>query len=398
MPPLIGSGSSARAAAKSRSRRSCRARASAYNPRLFGLTMLMVRFIFLLALFISAQAHAAAPPTPSVMGKAWIVGDLTSGQVLVAQGADERFEPASLTKLMTAYLVFAALRDKKLTLEQQVPVSVRAWRAPGSRMFIEPRRPVTVEELIKGMEIQSGNEACIALAEAVAGSEDVFVQLMNREAQRLGMKNTRFVNATGLPDAQHYSTARDLYTLSAALIRDFPQDYGRYYAIKDFRYNNITQPNRNRLLWLDASVDGVKTGHTEAAGYCLIASSRRGGRRLLAVLLGSISESTRAQESLKLLNWGYQFFDSVKLYGDGDAVRSLDVWKGAKSAVKVGVKGDLLVTVPKGEADKLKAELVSQKPLVAPLAEGQRVGTLRVIFEGKPFNEYPLIALEPVGA
>ena len=359
--------------------------------------MLMVRFIFLLALFISAQAHAAAPPTPSVMGKAWIVGDLTSGQVLVAQGADERFEPASLTKLMTAYLVFAALRDKKLTLEQQVPVSVRAWRAPGSRMFIEPRRPVTVEELIKGMEIQSGNDACIALAEAVAGSEDVFVQLMNREAQRLGMKNTRFVNATGLPDAQHYSTARDLYMLAAALIRDFPDDYARYYAIKEYRYNNITQPNRNRLLWLDPTADGVKTGHTEAAGFCLIASAKRGPRRLLSVLLGSTSEATRAQESLKLLNWGYQFYDAVKLFGKGEVVRTLDVWKGASRALKAGATADVYVTVPKGEAGKLKADTVSQQPLIAPVAQGERVGTLRVSLEGKPVAEYPLVALEAVG-
>ena len=359
--------------------------------------MLMVRFIFLLALFISAQAHAAAPPTPSVMGKAWILGDLTSGQVLIAQGADERFEPASLTKLMTAYLVFAALRDKKLTLEQQVPVSVRAWRAPGSRMFIEPRRPVTVEELIKGMEIQSGNDACIALAEAVAGSEDVFVQLMNREAQRLGMKNTRFVNATGLPDAQHYSTARDLYMLAAALIRDFPDDYARYYAIKEYRYNNITQPNRNRLLWLDPTADGVKTGHTEAAGFCLIASAKRGPRRLLSVLLGSTSEATRAQESLKLLNWGYQFYDAVKLFGKGEVVRTLDVWKGASRTLKAGATADVYVTVPKGEAGKLKADTVSQQPLIAPVAQGERVGTLRVSLEGKPVAEYPLVALEAVG-
>ena len=359
--------------------------------------MVMVRFIFLLALVISAQAHAAAPPTPSVMGKAWIVGDLTSGQLLVAQGADERFEPASLTKLMTAYLVFAALRDKKLALEQPVPVSVRAWRAPGSRMFIEPRRPVTVEELIKGMEIQSGNDACVALAEAVAGSEDVFVQLMNREAQRLGMTNTHFVNATGLPDAQHYSTARDLYTLAAGLIRDFPDDYARYYAIKEYRYNNITQPNRNRLLWLDPTVDGVKTGHTEAAGFCLIASAKRGPRRLLSVLLGSTSEATRAQESLKLLNWGYQFYDAVKLFGKGEVVRTLDVWKGASRALKAGATADVYVTVPKGEAGKLKADTVSQQPLIAPVAQGERVGTLRVSLEGKPVAEYPLVALEAVG-
>ncbi|HEY3077180.1 MAG TPA: D-alanyl-D-alanine carboxypeptidase family protein [Burkholderiales bacterium] len=357
----------------------------------------MARCILLVAVFICAAAHAAAPPPPRVMGKSWMVGDLTSEQVLVAEKADERIEPASLTKLMTAYLVFAALRERKLTLGQQVPVSARAWRAPGSRMFIEPRKPVTVDELIKGMEVQSGNDACIALAEAVAGSEDVFVQMMNREAARLGMANSHFMNATGLPDARHYSTARDLYLLAAAVIRDFPEDYARYYAIKEFRYNNITQPNRNRLLWLDPTVDGVKTGHTEAAGYCLIASSKRGPRRLLSVLLGSTSESARAQESQKLLNWGYQFFDSVKLFASGEVVRTLEVWKGASRAVKAGMRGELYVTVPKGEADKLKAELVAQQPLIAPVAQGQRVGTLRVALDGKPFAEYPLLALEPVG-
>src|SRR4051812_7883719 len=217
-PPLLGLSSSARAAAKSRSKRSCRA--SAYNPPLFGLAMLMVRFLFLLAVFLGAAAHAAAPPPPPVMGKAWIVGDLTSGQVLVAQSADERFDPASLTKLMTAYLVFAALRDKKLALEQSVTVSERAWRAPGSRMFIKVGTQVSVDDLIRGMEVQSGNDASIALAEAVAGSEDVFAQMMNKQAERLGMKNTSFRNATGLPDPQHYSTAQDLYILTAALIRD----------------------------------------------------------------------------------------------------------------------------------------------------------------------------------
>jgi len=357
----------------------------------------MVRFIALLAFFIVASAQAAAPPPPSVMGRAWIVGDLTSGQVLVAQRADERYEPASLTKLMTAYLVFAALRDKKLTLEQQVPVSVRASHAAGSRMFIDPRRPVTVEELIKGMEIQSGNDACIALAEAAAGSEEAFVQLMNREAQRLGMANTHFANATGLPDARHYSTARDLYTLAAALIRDFPDEYARYYAIKEYRYNNIAQPNRNRLLWLDPSVDGVKTGHTEAAGFCLIASAKRGPRRLLSVLLGSTSEGARAQESLKLLNWGYQFYDAVKLFGKSDVVRTLDVWKGASRTLKAGSTGDIFVTVPKGEAGKLKADTVSPQPLIAPVAQDERVGTLRVTLEDKPIAEFPLVALEPVG-
>ena len=360
----------------------------------------MVRFVVVAALALACApgAQAAAPPLPSIGGKAWIVGDLTSGQVLGANKADQRIEPASLTKLMTAYLVFGALHEGRLKLDQPVPVSTHAWRAPGSRMFIEPRRPVTVEQLILGMEVQSGNDATIALAEAVAGSEDLFVQLMNREAARLGMAGTHFMNATGLPDAQHYSTAADLYRLSAALIHDYPQEYARYYGVKEFRYNNISQENRNRLLWLDPSADGVKTGHTEAAGYCMIASAKRGGRRLLAVLLGTVSENARAQESLKLLNWGYQFFDSVKLYGGGQPVRALQVWKGAQREVNVGVEQDLLVAVPKGEADKLKAELVSQQPLVAPLSQGQRVGTLRVSFDGKPLRDYGLVALEPVAA
>ena len=358
---------------------------------------LIVRFALFLAVLVSSAAWAAVPRPPAVAGKAWIVGDLTSGQLLTAHKADERFEPASLTKLMSAYVVFAALRDRKLILTQQVPVSRRAWRAPGARMFIDPKKPVTVDELIRGMVVQSGNDACIALAEAIAGTEEAFVRIMNREAERLGMKNSHFMNASGLPDAQHYSTARDLYTLTAALIRDFPTEYAQYYAQREYRYNNITQPNRNRLLWLDPTVDGVKTGHTEAAGYCLVASSRRGGRRLLSVLLGSTSEAGRAQESQKLLNWGFQFFEAVRLFGPGDVVRSLDVWKGSESEVKVGVTGDLYVTVPKGESDKLKAELLSQQPLVAPIAQGQRVGTLRISFDGKPYAEYPLVALHAVG-
>jgi D-alanyl-D-alanine carboxypeptidase (penicillin-binding protein 5/6) len=356
----------------------------------------MRSILAVLLVCVSLALHAASPQPPSVIGKAWIIGDLSSGQLLASQKADERFEPASLTKLMSAYVVFIALREKKLSLEQQVNVSPRAWKASGSRMYIEPRRPVTVDELVRGMVVQSGNDACVALAEAVGGSEDVFVQMMNREAARLGMKNTRFMNSTGLPDAQHYSTAQDLYLLAAALIRDFPTEYARYYSQKEFRYNNVSQPNRNRLLWTDPSVDGLKTGHTEAAGYCLIASSRRGGRRLLSVLLGSTSEATRAQESLKLLNWGYQFFDSVRLYAAAAPVKTIEVWKGAARTVNVGLGADLFVTVPKGEAEKLKAELISQQPLVAPLAKGQRVGVLRVTHDGKPFGEYPLIALQPV--
>jgi len=358
----------------------------------------MIRTLLAFVLFgFSTLAGASMPQPPNLIGHAWLIADVSSGQILASHNADERFEPASLTKMMTAYLVFTALHEKRLALNQQVPVSKRAWRTPGSRMFIEPGKPVTVEQLIQGMEVQSGNDACMALSEAVAGSEDVFVQMMNREAQRLGMKNTHFMNPTGLPNPQHYSTAHDIYLLASAIIRDFPAEYAKYYSEKEFTYNRITQRNRNRLLWLDPSVDGVKTGHTEAAGYCLVASSKHGPRRLLSVLLGATSEEMRADESLKLLNWGYQFFDSVKLYDKGQAVKSLKVWKGNADTVKVGFDHAVIVSVPKGDTDKLKANLLAQQPLVAPVAQGQRVGELRLTLDGKAVGEYPLLALEPVG-
>jgi len=359
---------------------------------------MLKRLLCAFLLSASAFVQAAAPAPPSIESRAWLLADLSSGQILASEKAEEQFEPASLTKLMTAYVVFSALRDKRITLEQTVPVSTRAWKAKGSRMFIEPRKPVTVEELIQGMVVQSGNDACIALAEQVAGSEEVFVTRMNEEAGRLGMKKTKFMNASGLPDPQHLTTAQDLYRLTAALIRDFPAQYARYYSQKEYRYNNITQPNRNRLLWLDSSVDGVKTGHTDAAGYCLIASSLRGERRLLSVLLGSSSEAVRAQESLKLLNWGYQAFDSVKIYAKGKVVKTIPVWKGEAKLVNAGFAGDLVLTVPKSQAAKLSAELLSRQPLIAPVAKHQPVGVLRVTLEDQPMGEYPLIALESVPA
>jgi D-alanyl-D-alanine carboxypeptidase (penicillin-binding protein 5/6) len=357
--------------------------------------MLRTCIVFLFAL-TATFARAAAPQPPGIDGHAWLLADLSSNQILASDKADVRFEPASLTKLMTAYLVFRALHEKRISLDQQVQVSERAWKAPGSRMFIQPGMPVTVGQLIQGMEVQSGNDACIALAETVGGSEDVFVQMMNREAARLGMKNTHYANVTGLPDPQHYSTAHDIYLLTAALIRDFPAEYARYYSEKEYTYNRITQRNRNRLLWLDPSVDGVKTGHTEAAGYCLVASSKHGERRLLSVLLGAPSEQARASESLKLLNWGYQFYDSVKLYDKGQTVKQIQVWKGAEPAVDVGFAEALMLAVPKGESDKLSAQLVSQRPLMAPIAQGQQVGMLRVTLQGNLLGEYPLVALKPV--
>ncbi len=349
-------------------------------------------------LFVPILAQAQAPQPPAVVGRAWIVADLSSGQLLAAEKPDERMEPASLTKLMTAYVVFGALKEKKIALEQPVKVSETAPRAPGSRMFIEARRPVSVDELIRGMVVQSGNDACIALAELISGSEAAFAQRMNQEAERLGLKGTKFMNASGLPDPQHHSTARDLHLLAAALIRDFPAEYATYYSQKEFRYNNITQPNRNRLLWLDPTVDGVKTGYTEAAGYCLISSSKRGPRRVLAVLLGSTSGEARAQESQKLLNWGFQAFDAVRLYGANEAVKEIEVWKGAADKLKAGFRSELVVTVPRGQANQLKAELLAQSPLLAPIADGQRVGMVRVTVEGKALGEYPVLALQAVPA
>ncbi len=354
--------------------------------------------LFLLAIASSCCAQSVpplAPPALSVAAKSYLLLDYHSQHALAAKNPHERVEPASLTKLMTAYLSFSALKQKLIQPTQTVPVSERAWKAEGSRMFIEPRKAVTVEELLRGMIIQSGNDACVALAELIGGSEEAFAQMMSREAQRLGMKNTQFKNATGLPHPQHYSTAHDLSLLAAAIIRDFPE-YHPLYSIKEFRYNNITQPNRNRLLWSDPSVDGMKTGYTENAGYCLITSARRGERRLISVVLGAASETARAAESQKLLNYGFQFYDSVKLYEKSQAVTTLQVWKGSDSHVKAGFLEDLYVSLPKGQAARLKANLESQQPLLAPIGAGQKIGTMKLTLDGKPYAEFPMVALEAI--
>jgi len=354
-------------------------------------------FAACLALLLSGAALAAAPQPPAVDARAWLLLDVTSGQAIASRNPQERIEPASLTKLMTAYLAFAALKARSLALGQTIRVSERAWHASGSRMFIEPRKLVTVEELLHGLIIQSGNDASIALAEAVAGSEPAFVERMNREAGRLGMTDTNFTNSSGMPGPGHYSTARDLALITSALIRDYPEHY-KLYSEREYRYNDITQRNRNQLLWLDPNVDGVKTGHTESVGYCLIASAQRGGRRLVSVVIGTVSERLRARESQKLLNFGFQSYDALRLYEKGGAIGKLEVWKGSERELKAGVAADLYVTVPKGTADKLQAELVSQQPLIAPVEAGQRVATLRVSHEGRPLAEYPVIALESVAA
>ena len=351
---------------------------------------------FLLFVFLAGLAQAQTlPQAPTVAAKSWLLLDYSTGQVLASFNPDERVDPASLTKLMTAYVVLAALKEGKLKPTQTVPVSERAWRTQGSRMFIEPNRPVTVDELLRGMIVQSGNDACVALAEAVAGSEEAFAQMMNREAQRLGLKSTQFANSTGMPDPRHYSTARDLGALAAALIRDFPEHYPLY-ALREFTYNRITQANRNRLLWLDPAVDGVKTGHTESAGFCLIASAKRGPRRLLSVVMGTASDGMRTQESQKLLNFGFQFFEAVKLYAGDQAVSRLKVWKGAQNTVKAGFPDDFILSLPKGMAEKVNASLVSQQPLLAPVHKGQRIATLKLTLDDQPYGEYPVMALETV--
>ncbi|MGB6055065.1 MAG: D-alanyl-D-alanine carboxypeptidase family protein [Burkholderiaceae bacterium] len=347
----------------------------------------------------AAQAQSLPPPT--IAAKSWLLKDVTSNQVIAAENADLRIEPASLVKLMTIYLAFDALKDKKLTLDQMITVSERAWKVDpsSSKMFIEPRVPVSFGDLLYGVIVQSGNDASVAVAEAVAGTEDAFVVLMNREAQRMGLKDTHFANAHGLPSPDNYSTARDLAVLATHLIADHPEGY-KMYSTKSFTYNKITQQNRNRLLWLDPSVDGMKTGHTQAAGYCLIASAKRpngsGERRLVSVVLGTNSDQQRAQESQKLLNWGFQNFDTVKLYAKGEPVATPEIWKGTQSQIKLGFNHDVFVTVPRGTADKMKPVLERRDPLVAPVAANSQVGVLKMVADGKTLAEFPLLALEQV--
>jgi D-alanyl-D-alanine carboxypeptidase (penicillin-binding protein 5/6) len=347
--------------------------------------------------FASAVAHAQAVPAPTLAVAAYDLVDVASGQALGTFNADARRDPASLTKLMTAYLVFGALRQKTITPSQMVNVSTRAWKAEGSRMFLEPRKAVTVDELLRGLIVQSGNDAAIALAELTAGSVEVFVERMNAEATRLGLSATHFANPTGLPDPQHWSTAADLAKLASAIIRDYPEYYPLY-SQKEFRYNNITQPNRNRLLWTDPDVDGMKTGHTDAAGFSLVASAKRGERRLLAVILGADSDSGRATAGRQLLDWGFQNFDTVQLYQAGKPVATLRVWKGTSKEVNAGFLADRSVTLPKGRAADLKLTMHATEPLLAPIASGQRIGTVDVRLDDRSVAEFPLIALAEVPA
>ena len=344
---------------------------------------------------VAAGSAQIAPP-PNLAVKAYLLKDFNSNDVIASQKSNMRVEPASLTKIMTAYLSFKALKNGHLTLTQKLPVSEAAWKVEGSKMFIEPNKPVTVDELLHGMIIQSGNDASMTLADGIAGTEAQFADMMNKEAERLGMKNTHYMNATGLPNPQHYTTADDLMILASALIRDFPDQYQRLYSVKEYTYNKITQPNRNRLLWLDPNVDGMKTGHTETAGYCLIASAKRDGIRRISVVLGAPTDAARATESQKLLNYGFQYFDSKLVYKQGQSINQLKVWKGAENQVSSTVAEDIYVTIPKGEYSNVKAKLSSTQPLIAPIKKGQVIGKVTFTLDGKTIEERDLVAAKTI--
>ena len=359
--------------------------------------------VLLLALVSLFPALAQTPQAPEIAARQYILFDLSSNQVLGEREADAQADPASLTKLMTAYLVFNAVRDKKLALAQTLPVSVRAWserKGGGSLMFIDTTMTPKVDELLRGMIVQSGNDASVALAEGVGGTLDNFVAMMNRQAQAWGLKNTQFKNVTGLSEAGHYSSARDISIVAGKIITEHPEFYPLY-SLRNFTFNHIKQDNRNMLLGRDPNIDGMKTGYTDAAGYCLVSSAVRdlpsGKRRLISVVMGTASREARASESQKLLNWGWTAWDAVRLFEAGKVVASVPVWKGKTPEAQLGAAGALLVSVPKGEGDKLKTTIERTDPLVAPLAQGQRVGTLKITTTaGTAVANVPLVVLQPV--
>ncbi len=359
-------------------------------------TKVVLFFLFLTA-FVSVQAGVVAPKpsAPAVAAKSHILIDYDSGKVLAAENPDEKLPPASITKLMTSYVVSHELHAGNIALDDEVLISEKAWRMIGSRSFIKVNTKVSVEALLRGMIVQSGNDAAVALAEHIAGSEEVFAQMMNQYAQQLGMYNTNYMNATGLPDPDHYTTARDIATLSAALIRDFPEHY-EWYAEKEFTYNEITQHNRNKLLWRDNSVDGLKTGHTEEAGFCLAASAKRGDMRLITVVLGTRSENARAQETQKLLNYGFRFFETHQLYQANASITDTKVWKGAQDTLALGLAQGLSVTVPRGQYDDLAASTNIQQPVIAPIEAGTVLGEVEIRLGEEVVAKQPLVALNAV--
>jgi len=364
--------------------------------------LLLITTLIALPLTLLAQVPSPNPPKgmpmpapPSLSANSYILMDFNSDRILVSNDPEKQVEPASITKLMTSYVVFHELTEGNISLQDKVPVSEKAWRTEGSRMFIEPDMDVNVEQLLKGMVIQSGNDASVALAEYLAGSEEAFAGLMNHYAQQLRMNNSHFMNSTGLPDEQHYTTALDVAILSKALIRDFPEYY-KWYSEKEYSFNEIRQHNRNNLLWRDPAVDGLKTGHTASAGYCLASSAKRDGMRLISVILGSNSESSRVSESQTLLNYGFRFYETVQLYKAGQELASGKVWKGEAEQVKLGVSDELFVTIPRGRYDDLDAQVVMRPELIAPLAQGEEVGSVVVSIGDEEIATRSLVALEAV--
>lgn len=358
---------------------------------------LLCLFLVLLALVRPALAldPALIPAAPEVGAKAYILVDHFSGRVLAENNADQRLEPASLTKIMTAYVVFRELAKGSIKLDTMVTVSEKAWRTEGSRMFAQVGAQISVENLLKGMIVQSGNDASVALAEQVAGDEAVFAQVMNQNAERLGMKNTHFKNSMGLPDPDHYTTARDLYLLTRALIEEFPEYY-KWHSIKEFLFNNIKQTNRNRLLWQDPTVDGVKTGHTDGAGYCLVTSALREGMRLISVVLGTKSDNERANANKALLNYGFRFYETRPLYKANEKLAEARVWKGDTPMAELGLLKDFHVTFPRGQYNNLKASMEVNNSTVAPVQQNDKLGAIKVVLGDKPVGEADLVSLKPV--
>jgi len=357
---------------------------------------ILVAGLWLLSLLQTVYAaNILIPSAPSIAASSYILMDFNSGRVLAEKNADTKLPPASLTKIMTVYVVFRELSNGHLSLDEKVTISKKAWQTPGSRMFVEVNKQVSVENLLKGVIIQSGNDASVALAEHVAGNEATFAELMNQQAQRLGISNTHYQNSMGLPVDNHYTTARDLAILTQALIKDFPEYY-RWDSQKQFTYNNITQHNRNKLLWRDQSVDGVKTGHTDEAGYCLVASAKRNDMRLISVVMGTASENARATESQALLNYGFRFFETHKLYDAMTPLTETRIWKGDRKKLSLGLMDDLYVTVPRRHFNDLKAETQVDSRIIAPIKKGESVGTLNVTLAGGTLINKPLIALNDV--
>jgi len=352
--------------------------------------------LFLLNPLISYANLPVVPKPPEIAARAYVLQDFNSERILMEKDIDTRVEPASLTKLMTAYIVFKKLRENVVRLTDMVKISEKAWRMEGSKMYIEVDTHVSVGDLLKGMIIQSGNDASVALAEYVGGTEGGFVNLMNKQAKVLSLSNTYYENSTGMPGENHFSTPRDLLRMARALIRDFPEEYKHYYSEKEFTFNNITQPNRNLLLWRDKSVDGVKTGFTENAGYCLIASAKRDNMRLISIVVGADSKKNRANESQKMLEYGFQYFESHRLYSAKKALDKKKVWYGAEEQVALGLTEPLYVTVPRGQYKNLKASLHTGKIIMAPVSKGRTYSTLKISFENQVIAERPLVALHSV--